>query len=248
MALYGLIGKTLRHSFSQKYFSEKFERHNLKDHKYELFELESISEINSLKKNPDLKGFNVTIPYKEEVLSHLKSVEVNAKRIGAVNVIKIVDNQLHGYNTDYFGFRESLKKWLADKSGNLSALVLGTGGASKAVVAALDSLGIKNILISRIRSNQAISYDDLTQRVIQDNKLIVNTTPLGMLPDLESKPKLPYEFITSEHWIYDLVYNPKETLFLKLGKQQGAQIKNGLEMLFLQAEKSWEIWQSKSDL
>ena len=248
MPLYGLIGKTLKHSFSKQYFSEKFVKASLKDHKYELFELKSISEITSLQKKTKLKGFNVTIPFKEQIFPYLKYVEENARKIGAVNVVKIVDNHFYGYNTDYFGFKESLKNWIEDRLDNQSALVLGTGGASKAVVAALDSLGIRNTLVSRVKSTEVMSYEDITHKVLEENKLIINTTPLGMAPNSSSRAALPYEFITREHWMYDLVYNPQETLFLKSGKQNGAQTKNGLEMLFLQAEKSWKIWQDEINL
>ncbi|MEM7106985.1 MAG: shikimate dehydrogenase [Bacteroidota bacterium] len=247
MSLYGLVGRTLQHSFSKQYFSEKFEKENRKGHIYELFELKDISEIDALREKSSLKGFNVTIPYKEEIFPYLKFVEENAQRIGAVNVVKIVGGQFYGYNTDFFGFKESLKNWSIGQLDDQSALVLGTGGASKAVVAGLNSLGISNYLVSRAKSGDIMGYEDLTREIMEKNKLIVNTTPLGMSPNLESRPELPYEFITAEHWMYDLVYNPEETLFLQLGKQKGARTKNGLEMLFLQAEKSWEIWQNQNN-
>ena len=241
MKHYGLIGKTLKHSFSKKYFKEKFEQLQLTDHTYELYELDDIVEVDELRNKPGLSGFNITLPYKEDIFPYLTSVEDNARKIGAVNVVKVKDNEFHGFNTDYFGFKESLKNWLAEKN-NIRALVLGTGGAAKAVSAALDTLDIDYLSISRAKSEKRLTYDSLTDSTLNAHKLIINTTPLGIAPDTESKPELPYQSITSAHYLYDLVYNPLETSFLKEGSIRGAKTKNGLEMLYLQAEKSWEIW------
>lgn len=240
--VYGLIGKKLSHSFSKKYFTEKFEKEGLSDCTYNLFELEEIAELPELvRSNPDIKGLNVTIPYKELVIPYLTHIDKNAERIGAVNVIKVVNGALHGYNSDFYGFRNSLLNWLGTNRVQ-KALVLGTGGASRAVIAALDDISISHQLVSRKSTETMISYDAISPDIIFAHKLIINTTPLGMYPDISSFPQINYDGITSEHYLYDLVYNPLETTFLKKGKEKGAEVKNGLEMLHLQAEKSWELW------
>lgn len=239
MALFGLIGKTLRHSFSQNYFENKFKTLNLKNHSYKLFELESISEIErvfELKPN----GLNVTIPYKEAIIPFLSRLDDSAKKVGAVNVIAREANQYIGYNSDYFGFKSSLQGWL--KRNDIQALVLGSGGASKAVIAALKDLSIGHLVVSRNPELHQIGYQDINAELLAQYHLVINTTPLGMYPNIDNYPKLPYEQLSSSHYLYDLVYNPEQTQFLKKGNLYGANTKNGIEMLHLQAEKSWEIW------
>jgi len=241
---FGLIGFKLTHSFSKKYFSEKFQREGLHDHVYELFELDDPKEIIGLiGDNPNLKGLNVTIPYKETIIPYLDHIEDSAAKVGAVNVIKIKDNKLIGYNSDYYGFKKSLTSWI--KQPIDSALILGSGGASKAVIAALKALNIDFKLVSRVGSEGKISYAELKEStILTDTTLVVNTTPLGMYPAIEDAPDLPYVQFSKNHFVFDLVYNPEETLLLKRAKSHGARIKNGLEMLALQAEKSWDIWNS----
>ncbi len=243
MRLFGLIGKKLSHSFSRKYFSEKFEREQLKDHQYELFELAEISEVENLVKKDGLQGFNITIPYKQEIIPYLDEIDKSASEVGAVNVVKIVEGKLHGYNSDYFGFKQSLEMWLPDEH-DMKALVLGTGGAAKAVMAALDALNIDFQIVSRVSKEGVLSYDEITAEQIDNHHLIINTTPLGMSPNVDSAPDIDYSKLTPEHFLYDLVYNPETTQFMALSERQGCKTKNGLEMLHLQAEKSWEIWNS----
>lgn len=244
MRQFGLIGKTLKHSFSKKYFSEKYQKEGISDANYELFELKSIQEFPQLvKSHMDLVGLNVTIPYKLEVMDFLDELDEHAQAIQAVNTIKVLSNgQLKGYNTDYFGFKDSLTDgWQLDQ---VSALVLGTGGASKAVEKALFDLGIPYQMVSRQRSDDRLSYDQLTDKLVKENKLIINTTPLGTFPDVDQKPKLNYEAIGKDHFLFDLVYNPENTAFMQAGQANGAQTKNGYLMLVGQAEKAWEIWNS----
>ena len=246
--LYGLIGKTLTHSFSQRFFREKFQKEAIINSDYLLFELDKISEFPSLlKEQTHLKGLNVTIPYKQEVIPYLSQLDTKAKEIGAVNTIKVMDdNALMGFNTDYFGFKSSIEKWIPAPYTNFSALILGTGGASKAVYAALKDLNISVAFVSRNSSGATLSYEDLKSQsgLMNKFKLIINTTPLGTSPKTDEAPDIPYEGISEDYFLYDLVYNPSETLFMKKGKASGAQVKNGLEMLQLQAEKAWEIWNS----
>ncbi|WP_075342022.1 shikimate dehydrogenase family protein [Tenacibaculum agarivorans] len=243
-SLFGLLGKNISYSFSRGYFTEKFKSLNLKDHEYVNFDIQVIDELyDILKRNEaNLKGMNVTIPYKEEVIPFLDKIDRKAKKIGAVNTIKITKSgKLKGYNTDFYGFRNSLKPLL--KKEHKKALILGTGGASKAIAYALKKLGIQYTFVSRTKKNEKmLTYGELTENIIKEYLLIVNTTPLGTHPNTSGKPDIPYNFITDKHILYDLIYNPSETLFLKLGKEKGATIKNGLEMLELQAEKAWEIW------
>ena len=248
MKIYGLIGYPLQHSFSSKFFNEKFKKESI-DAEYLNFEIEHIFEIRRiLVFNPHLKGLNVTIPYKEAVITFLDDISPVAKEIGAVNVIKIERGfgdtygyKLTGYNTDYIGFKNSIKP-LIQAEYHQQALVLGTGGASKAVCKALESLGIAWKYVSRTPKEGALTYDTLTPEVLSDHKVIINTTPLGTFPNVDECPNIPYSFLTPQHLLYDLVYNPSETTFLKKGKQMGATIKNGAEMLELQALEAWDIW------
>lgn len=247
--LYGLIGKKLSHSFSKTFFTEKFEKEKLADHEYQLFELEDIAQLPDLiSAHPTLKGLNVTIPYKEVVQPYMHKIDKTAHEIGAINVIKVENGKLYGYNSDFYGFRTSLIQWLDSSPLELKALVLGTGGASKAVIAALKDLSIPFQLVSRNPENGQRSYDELQEdpELISATKLIINTTPLGMHPNTDTAPALDYDQITSSHYLYDLVYNPEKTNFLELGAQKGAKTKNGLEMLYLQAEKSWQLWKRLS--
>jgi shikimate dehydrogenase len=241
MALFGLIGYPLTHSFSKKYFTEKFEREGIHNCRYELFELNDIQNFPSIiKNNADLKGLNVTIPHKETVIPFLDELDEPVIKIKAVNVIKVMNGKLKGFNSDYHGFRQSLEKFLGVNK-NVSALVLGTGGAAKAVKAALEDLNIVFKTVSRNRSNADFAYEDLHNE-INNYHLVINTTPLGMYPNIDACPDIPYEKLTTDHFLFDLIYNPEKTLFMMKGEEMGARTKNGLEMLILQAEKAWEIW------
>lgn len=245
MNIYGLVGHPLSHSFSKKYFDKKFADLEITDCRYELFDLDNIEEIESLKFSiGGLKGLNITIPYKEEIIPYLDKLDISARQVGAVNVLKKTNGEWVGYNSDYYGFKQSLEKWLP--STDIKALVLGTGGASKAILAVLRQLKITHKLISRSEGKSDLTYDRLQadSKLLRDYKLIINTTPVGMYPNIEVSPDLDYSQLTPEHFLYDLVYNPDETAFMTQGKVQGCQTKNGLEMLQLQAEKSWEIWNS----
>jgi shikimate dehydrogenase len=239
----GLLGKNIAYSFSRAYFKKKFENEKISNITYENFDIESIDLFPSIIKNTKyLKGLNVTIPYKQEVIPHLNKVKKIAKEIGAVNTIKITKKgKLIGYNTDYYGFTKSLEPLL--KAHHISALILGTGGASKAVAYSLKKLDISYHYVSRKKSEGvSYTYETLTSRIIKQHKIIVNCTPLGTFPDISDCPNIPYDGITKHHILFDLIYNPEETTFLKLGKQNGAVTTNGLNMLELQAEKSWSIW------
>jgi len=243
MKVFGLIGHPLTHSFSQKYFKEKFEDLGIADCRYELYDLDNIEEFDTLKSSVEgLKGLNVTIPYKEEIIPYLDRLDVSAEQVGAVNVLKNINGKWVGYNSDYYGFKQSLEEWLTNT--DIKALVLGTGGASKAILAALRQLKIAYKLVSRSEDKSDFTYKRLhaDSNLIRAYKLIINTTPVGMYPNIDASPDLDYSQLTPEHFLYDLVYNPEETVFMIRGKKQGSQIKNGLEMLELQAEKSWEIW------
>ena len=244
MKIFGLIGKNIDYSFSRSYFREKFETNKL-DCSYKNFDLETIDSFIELKKNCKVfSGFNVTIPYKEVILPYLDYIDEEAKRIGAINTIKIKNNKLIGYNTDHYGFKESLVKYL--KPHHKTALILGTGGASKAVAFALRELGIKFEYVSRTKSPEIKhTYNTLTSTEIEANKLIINCTPLGTFPKLEKCPEISYDQLDKYHLLFDLIYNPAQTKFLKNGKLRGAKTINGLEMLINQAEKSWEIWNEK---
>jgi shikimate dehydrogenase len=243
MAKFGLLGKDISYSFSRSYFSKKFETENLK-HKYVNFDLESINLFtNIFNENPDIKGLNVTIPYKEAVIPFLDKLNKKANNIGAVNTIKITNKgKLVGYNTDYYGFKNSLKPLL--KKTHKKALILGTGGASKAIAYALNKLDITYKFVSRQPNIDQLAYNNLDANTINEHQIIINCTPLGTFPNVDVCPDIPYNAITSEHILYDLIYNPSETKFLTKGKEKGAIIINGLKMLEFQAEKSWKIWNS----
>ncbi len=243
MEKFGLVGYPLGHSFSKKFFTEKFQKLGLTNHKYDLFEMEYLKDFPAMWHNQELHGVNVTVPHKENVMGFLDLLDSSAQKVGAVNVVKReMGGKLKGYNTDYLSFKETVEKWLPTTQ--LSALVLGSGGSSKAVQAALDELRIDYLVVSRKRSEDGITYLDLKKdaQLIANNLLIVNTTPLGTFPEVDGKADIPYEQLTDKHFLYDLVYNPAETAFMAAGKALGAHVKNGLQMLQLQAEKSWEIW------
>ncbi len=246
MDKYGLIGYPLKHSFSIVYFNEKFRAENI-DAEYVNFEIPRIEEfMEVIDENPDLCGLNVTIPYKEQVIPYLDELDKDTAKIGAVNVIKIIRQpkgkvKLVGYNSDIIGFTRSIEPLL--RPVHTHALVLGTGGASKAIYRGLENLGIKSTFVSRTKKNDEIlTYQELTPEVMQQYKVIVNCTPVGMYPKVDDCPDIPYDLLTPEHLLYDLLYNPDETLFMKKGRAQGATVKNGLEMLLLQAFAAWEIW------
>lgn len=245
MRLFGLIGYPLTHSFSQKYFTEKFQHQHISDIEYHNFSIERIQTVNSVLATENLCGLNVTIPYKEAIIPFLNVLDSSASAVGAVNTIIFRDGKKIGYNTDVYGFENSLLNFLAkaqSSQSEIKTIILGTGGSSKAVAYVLKKNGIQFQFVSRVHKENTLSYADLKPETILEHKLIINTTPVGMFPQIQNAPDIPYSFITSQHLLYDLIYNPEETEFLKRGKQQGAQIKNGLEMLQLQAEKSWEIW------
>ncbi|MFT4032734.1 MAG: shikimate dehydrogenase [Siphonobacter sp.] len=244
MAEFGLIGYPLGHSFSKRYFSEKFGQEALSD-QYHLFELPDVNALPGLiASQAELKGLNVTIPHKQAVLPFLAELDPLAERIGAVNVIKVLPNgQLKGYNSDYWGFRLSLEQWDAFRSIQpKKALLLGDGGATKAVRIALEDLGIRYQTVSR--KEGFLNYSDLNADILATHPLIINSTPLGTYPNVDTCPDIPYPALTERNMLYDLVYNPAETLFMKRGAEQGAATHNGYAMLELQAEKSWEIWNS----
>lgn len=262
MKKFGLIGYPLGHSFSQKYFTNKFEKEAINDCGYQLFPIKNINELPELlKNNPDLCGLNVTIPHKIGVHYFLDNISPTAQEIDAVNCIKITypnslsglfDGELvhtnankpflEGHNTDAYGFEQSLKPLL--KKHHTKALILGNGGATRAVKYVLNNLGIDYKIVSRQPHHEMITYAQISKDLLFEYCLIINTTPQGTFPNVEDCPNIPYQHITQKHLLYDLIYNPEETLFLRKGRQQGASIKNGYQMLVLQAEKSWEIWNS----
>jgi len=244
MDKYGLIGYPLGHSFSERYFNQKFKDEGI-DAVYENFEIEEIGKVKEIVGDtPSLRGFNVTIPYKEQVMAFLDELSPEAKEIGAVNVVSIDRTgkrpRLKGYNSDVLGFSQSIEPML--ERYHKKALILGTGGASKAIRAGLRSLGVETMYVSRSKRDGVLTYDDVTPEVIDEYNVVVNCTPVGMYPHSDECPKLPYEAMNSRTLLYDLIYNPDETLFMKKGRQQGATVKNGLEMLLLQAFASWEFW------
>lgn len=242
--LFGLLGRNISYSFSRGYFTEKFDLLGLHNHEYVNFDINSIENITKIvnENEPFLRGMNVTIPYKEAVIPFLSKIDKKAKKIAAVNTIKITKKgKLKGYNTDEYGFRKSLKPLL--KKHHKKVLILGTGGASKAIAYTLEKLNLEYKFVSRNPKSNEFSYSDINEKVLRQFTVIVNCTPLGTHPNIKKCPNIPYEFLNEQHLLYDLIYNPKETLFLKKGKENGAIIKNGLEMLELQAEKAWEIWQ-----
>lgn len=246
MKIYGLIGKSISHSFSKEFFEAKFKQEGLSECRYENFPMESLTGLREfIERNPNLVGLNVTIPYKKEIISLLDHLDNTASEVGAVNTIKIIKEKnkvlLKGFNTDVIGFRDSLLPLIGPNV--RSALILGSGGASKAVEYVLGNLNIKAFIVSRKEKGRGyISYDDLNEKIMSETLLIVNTTPLGTFPEVSCFPSIPYLFLSGKHILYDLVYNPAETSFLKKGREQGAKIKNGREMLEKQAIASWEIW------
>jgi shikimate dehydrogenase len=241
MRRFGLLGYPLTHSFSQKYFTEKFAELGLDDCAYENFSLPGINELHTvLAQRKDLRGFNITIPYKKQVLGFLDESTEAVKAIGACNCVNIKDGVFKGHNTDVTGFEQSIAPFI--KPNHTAALVLGTGGASAAVVFVLKKLGIAVQYVSRNASADAIGYENVSEEVLAAHHLLVNTTPVGMYPNVHDFPAIPYQFLTAKHHLYDLVYNPAETKFLELGRLRGASTQNGYEMLILQAEESWRIW------
>ena len=245
MKKYGLIGFPLGHSFSRNYFNNKFADEKI-DAEYVNFEIPSIQDFRRvIEENPNIYGLNVTIPYKQQVIPYLDELDADAEEIGAVNVIKFIREagqklKLVGYNSDVVGFMGSIKPLL--KSHHRKALILGTGGASKAIVYGLRKLGISSVFVSRTKKEGMLTYDELTPEIMQEFTVIINCTPVGMFPHTDACPALPYECLTGKHLLFDLIYNPEETLFMKKGAAQGAITKNGLEMLLLQAIGAWSIW------
>lgn len=237
MNQFGLIGRNISYSFSAKFFTEKFKTENIENHFYDIFDLNEISEVENTFKIEHLKGCNVTIPYKEQIIPFLDEMDTNASKIGAVNCVKIQKGIKKGFNTDAVGFENSIQPLL--NSSHKNALILGDGGAAKAVKFVLGKL---NIPFKTVTRSGNFTYSDLNVEIIQNHQIIVNCTPVGTFPNVENAPEISYEFLTSQHLLYDLIYNPEKTKFLELGEKNGAKIKNGYEMLVLQAEKSWEIW------
>jgi shikimate dehydrogenase len=245
MRIFGLIGYPLGHSFSKKFFTEKFERESITDCIYENYPLANIKELQMLvRKEKDLRGLNVTIPFKSQVIRYLDEISDDASEIGAVNVVKIKriasSIKISGFNSDVMGIKDSLFSLL--RPGITKSLVLGTGGSSKAVCNVLDKLSVEYTLVSRSPKPGCLTYSDLNGDIIQSHQLIINTTPVGMYPDTAGRPDLDYDYIGKDHVLFDLVYNPMLTTFLRIGKERGAVVLNGLKMLYRQAEKSWEIW------
>ena len=239
---YGLIGKNINYSFSKKYFNDKFLKENITNCSYENYDLQSVKDFKKIIKDNAIKGFNVTIPYKEEIMEFINKIDPIAKKIGAINTIKIHNkNIIEGYNTDYIGFVISLKNLITNQK---KALVLGTGGASKAVIFGLSSIGIESTIVSRNKREDVISYSELNKKVIEENTIIINCTPLGTFPKIQECPKIPFEFLSSNHICYDLIYNPEKTKFLLESEKMGATIINGKKMLENQANESWKIWNS----
>jgi shikimate dehydrogenase len=245
MRHFGLIGYPLGHSFSKIFFTEKFEKENI-DARYDLYPLENIAEFESLVHEVELTGLNVTIPYKQQVMPYLDELDATAAEIGAVNVIKFIRNQgkltLKGYNSDAIGFRESILPFLNES--HRKALILGTGGASKAVDYTLRQLGLETQFVSRNKAPGIITYDELNSEIMAENTVVVNCTPAGMFPKTDACPDIPYRLLNKQHLLYDVIYKPEETLFLQKGKSEGATTVNGMEMLFGQARAAWIIWNS----
>lgn len=241
MNTYALVGKNIAYSFSRNYFKEKFKREGITNSQYINFDIQSLEQLPELLlTTPNVKGLNVTIPYKREIIPFLQAIDPTAEAIGAVNTIKITPQGLIGFNTDCYGFSESLRPLLHPH--HTQALILGTGGASGAVAYALKQLGIGYRFVSRTPREGQLSYNQLTPEILQTHQLIINCTPLGTYPTVDEYPPIPYQYITSAHLLYDLIYNPPQTAFLAQGVQRGATTTNGQRMLELQAEKSWELW------
>ncbi|MCC8019115.1 MAG: shikimate dehydrogenase [Rikenellaceae bacterium] len=246
MDIYGIIGNPLGHSFSKQYFTEKFRKEGIVGAVYEKFQLDDISQLPDLiASTPGLQGLNVTIPYKQQVLPYLDRLDDGARKIGAVNCISFRDGKLTGHNTDAAGFRASLLGFLGNERPD--ALVLGTGGAAKAVNYVLGELGINFTIVSRTKAPGILTYGELDGDVMAAHRLIVNTTPLGTFPDVDASPAIPYDLLTPAHRLFDLVYNPEETAFMRQGAARGARTVNGFGMLTGQAEKAWEIWNGYSE-
>ena len=237
---FGLIGKNIDYSFSKKYFSEKFKKENL-DYTYSNFDIVNISEIESILQNNSISGYNVTIPYKEEIIKFLDEIDEVAKDIGAVNTIKKIDNRNIGFNTDAIGFEKSLLPLIENKIPK-NALILGSGGASKAIKYVLKKLKINYSTVSRKEGKSEFVYENLNEVILNKFKMIINCSPVGTFPNINNCPNIPYKFLTKDHILYDLVYNPIESLFLKRGRELGCKTKNGLEMLEIQANESWSVW------
>ena len=248
MRTFGLIGFPLTHSFSLNFFRNKFQQEHITDAEYLNFPIEKIEDVLQIFENKNLHGLNVTIPYKQSIIPFLDELDSFASEVGAVNTVLLINGKKIGFNTDIYGFEKSLVSFsgldFKSRLKNYKALILGTGGSSKAVLYVLKKLGIGFQFVSRTKNKNTITYSDLKPQTILEYKLIINTSPIGMFPDTAAVPEIPYSFITSQHLLFDLIYNPEETEFLKRGKQQVAKTKNGLQMLQLQAEKSWEIWNS----
>jgi shikimate dehydrogenase len=244
---FGLLGRHLVHSFSPAYFSDKFEAEEIVDAQYDLFPIEQITDFPTLlAEQPTLRGLNVTIPYKEAVIPFLDDLDPLAKRVGAVNTIKFIKGKKIGFNTDVIGFKEACTSFLEQMNNRaLKALILGTGGASKAVKVALEDLNIPYKFVSRTKTEDVLSYDEVTVNILREHLFVINTTPLGMYPAINEVPSLPYEGLTAQHFLFDLIYNPTITKFLEEGQRQEAFISNGLLMLQKQADKSWQIWNEK---
>lgn len=242
---YGLVGKNIAYSFSKGYFKEKFEKLGLANYSYENFDLQDINEFSDVLKNTsNLEGLNVTIPYKQEVIPFMNSLDSQAEQIGAVNTIQFTKDGPKGFNTDAYGFENSIRPFLQHH--HKKALILGTGGASKAVAFVLSELQIDSVFVSRNPSDEQMSYTDLNDKVFEEYTVLINCTPLGTHPNVEKKPNIPYQAITEKHLLFDLIYNPSKTAFLLEGESRGASICNGHRMLELQADRAWEIWQEVS--
>jgi shikimate dehydrogenase len=246
MKVYGIIGYPLGHSFSQKYFTEKFVTKGINDCSYKIFAIKSVDGLKDiLIQNPDLNGFNITIPHKQSILSLLDDTTKLPQNLYACNCIKIVNGKFIGYNTDVIGFEETLLSQL--KSHHTHALILGNGGAAEAVKFVLNKLNIQYKVVSRkLHGGSDLTYADITEKIIREHLLIINTTPLGTFPNVDECPAIPYQYLTAQHFLYDLVYNPPKTLFLTKGEEHGAAIKNGYDMLVIQAEESWRIWNEEN--
>ncbi|PKA83770.1 shikimate dehydrogenase [Ulvibacter sp. MAR_2010_11] len=243
MAKYGLVGRNIGYSFSKTFFSVKFEKEKRQD-TYHNFDIQSIEELPKIfEQNADLKGLNVTIPYKESVLPYMDRVDKEALKIGAVNTIKLHrDGRLVGYNTDHYGFAKALANLFPIHK--KTALILGNGGAAKAIAYVLDTMDFDYKVVTRDKTDKTITYKDLTREVISSHFLIINCTPLGTFPNVHECPNIPYHYLTDKHLLFDLIYNPRETEFLKKGFAKGARVSNGIKMLEFQAKKAWKIWKS----
>jgi len=239
--VFGLIGKNISYSFSKKHFSEKFKKLNLKNCRYENFDIPNLEDFEKIICSNNIKGLNITIPFKREIISLLNSIDINAEKIGAVNTIKINSKKkIIGYNTDYIGFIESIKPFLKKK--HKKAIILGTGGASKAIIYALHMLNISTINVSRSKNKGDISYKDLDSKKMKECQIIINCSPVGTFPKINDCPEIPYEHINENHICFDLIYNPRETKFIKESRKRNGVTINGEKMLEIQAEESWKIW------